>query len=56
MLPLRSGISADATSTEIKIFSVLFFFNLFYTVIMMDEKVTSDEQKITSNEQKAITS
>ena len=56
MPPLRSGILAEAPSTLIKTFSIVFFLNLYY-VFMTDEKTydgrKNNEQRANTNEQRA---
>ena len=53
MLPSCSWILAEATSTLINLFFIVFFLNLYYIFMnMMDEKVTSKEQEVKNNDQK----
>ena len=51
MLHSRSRILAEATSKLIKIFSTMFFPNLYYTFITYDGR-KSNEKRVTANEQK----
>ena len=59
MLHSRSGISAEATSTLINTFFIVFFLNLYYTFIVYDgrksnqQRTKSKEQRAKSNEQRA---
>ena len=59
MLDSRSEISAEATSTLINTFFIVFFLNLYYTFIVYDgrksnrQRTKSKEQRAKSNEQRA---
>ena len=49
MLPSRSWILAEATSTLNKTFFIMFFVNIYCTFITYDGR-KSNEQKVTNNE------
>ena len=48
MLPSRARILAEASNTLIKIFSVMFILNIYYTFVTYDER-KSNEQRAKSN-------
>ena len=61
MLSSHSEILAEATSTLIKIFSIVIFLNLYYTFITYDgpksneQRAKGNKQWAKSNEQRAAT-